>query len=353
VEVEQMVTETADYVIGVDTHAGSHTLALVEASSGVLVGQFELPASRAGYRQALTLARRSARGSRLWAIEGSGCYGAGLCRFLARKQERLLEVDRPRRSGRQRRLKSDALDALRAARAALAGEKLATPRAAGDREALRVLVTTREGAVAVGRDGLNELRALIVTAPAHLRERLAGLPRGRLLKACCELRPRPGTDTQLRATQLALRACARRAAAASTEANELKHEIDTLVQTICPQLLAQPGVGPISAAFVLIAWSHSGRFHSEAGFARLAGSAPIPASSGKLVRHRLDRGGDRKLNRALHTIILSRRRTDTETQTYIARRLSEGKSEREAIRCLKRYLARSLYRLLERSATTA
>lgn len=341
-----MLTEELDVIIGVDTHEASHTLCLVSARTGALVGEHVLPANRSGYRQALSLARRSAR-RRLWALEGTGSYGAGLARFLAGRGERVLEVERPRREGGQSRAKSDPLDALRAARAVIAGAASASPRACGAREALRVLLTTREGAVSVRRGGLNELRALVVCAPEALRERLRGRSPNALVHACLALRPRAEQEPELRATRLALRSCAQRVRSASREAATLEREIALQVEALAPVLLRLHGVGPISAGFVLIAWSHPGRLRSEAAFARLAGAAPIEASSGKTVRHRLDRGGDRRLNRALHTILLCRRRSDPRTRAYIARRVSEGKSEREAVRCLKRYLARHLFRLLE------
>lgn len=348
-----MLAEIADVVIGVDTHRDRHSLALVDGRTGVLLGEAELPACAAGYRRALALARR-VPGSRVWALEGTGSYGAGLARFLNERGERVLEVERPQRTGRSGAAKSDALDALRAARLALARRgELARPRAGGAREALRVLLVTREGAVAVRRAGLNELRALLVTAPSSLRERLAGLGRVRLLDRCAALRPSRARPPELHASLLALRLCARRVEAATDEAATLEREIRTLVEGLAPQLLTQPGVGPISAAQLLVAWSHPGRLRNEAAFARLAGAAPIPASSGQTIRHRLDRGGDRRLNRALHTIVLSRRKHHPPTIAYIARRRSEGKSLREAIRCLKRYLARSLFRLLERTAVPA
>jgi len=348
-----MLTESTDYVIGVDTHAERHAFCLVEARSGRVLDACELPASRRGYRAALRFARRGGRGRRVWALEGSGCYGVGLTRLLERTGERVVEVERPKRRGRDGRCKSDLLDAERAARAVLADQKLAEPRAGGEREALRLLLAVREQEVAVCRAGLNELRALLVTAPDELRERLQGLSRGALVGACARLRRRPGSEPALAACVLALTTCAGRVAEARARAAELEREITRLVRALCPQLLAERGVGPISAGYLLVAWSHKRRRRSEAAFARLAGVAPIPASTGKTIRHRLDRGGDRKLNRALHTILLSRRRTDPDTIAYIERRLSEGKTQRDAIRCLKRYLARSLYRLLERTATTA
>jgi transposase len=341
-----MVTDSLDVVIGVDTHRDAHSLAIVRCVDGVLIAEHELPANRAGYRAALRLGERSGR-RRLWALEGTGSYGAGLARFLAEQGERVCEVERPARQGRRARLKSDSLDALRAARAALAGQALASPRAAGRREALRVLLQTREGAVAVRRAGLNQLRALVVSAPEELRERLRERGRDALVRACTRLRPQRRSKPELYATALALRSCARRVEQATREAAELADELRQLVGELCPQLLSLEGVGPISAAQVLVSWSHQGRLRSEAAFARLAGAPPIPASSGQTVRHRLDRGGDRRLNRALHTIVLSRRRGDAATIAYIARRVSEGKSERDAVRCLKRYLARQLFRLLE------
>jgi transposase len=203
----------------------------------------------------------------------------------------------------------------------------------------------REGALEARRAALCQLRALIVTAPADLREQLRALTRARLLRRCSRMRA--GATLERRGTRLSLRLLARRIQLLTAEERALKREIAALVERIAPPLLAQPGVGPITAGQVLVAWSHRGRLRSEAAFARLAGAPPIPASSGMVVRHRLDRGGDRQLNRALHTIIVSRRKHHAPTIAYIERRLDEGKSVRDAIRCLKRYLARSLFRVLE------
>jgi transposase len=349
-EVKEMVADSFDVVIGVDTHRDSHALAFVCCRGGALLEERLLAANRAGYRAALCAARRCGA-RRLWALEGSGCYGAGLARFLQERGEQVLEVERAARQGSRGRLKTDPLDAVRAARAALAGEALARPRAAGSREALRVLLATREAAVAVRRAGLNQLRALVVSAPERLRDQLRGRSRGALIRACTQLRPQRRQQAQLYATALALRSCARRVEQATREADELERELSLLVSELAPQLLSLDGVGPISAAQVLVSWSHPGRLKSEAAFARLSGTPPIPASSGQRIRHRLDRGGDRKLNRALHTIILCRRRRDPATRAYITRRLSEGKSERDAIRSLKRYLARQIFRLLEAMPT--
>jgi transposase len=346
-----MLADEVAFVVGVDTHADSHALAVVDAVSQRTSGVFTIAASRRGYRQALRVACRRAPGRRCWALEGSGCYGAGLARFLAERGEQVLEIERPRRQGRHGRLKSDALDAERAARQVLAGLSGAIPRLAAETQALRALLTTRQGAVTACTAAVNELRALIITGPAELRERLQGLSEARLLRACLGLRP-GSSDSERAACALALRSLARRVRQLRAEADMLERELEQRLRTLAPQLLAQPGVGPISAAAILIAWSRPGRLRSEAAFARLAGTAPIPASSGKTIHHRLDRGGDRQLNRALHTIMLSRQRLDPHTQAYIARRVSEGKTRREAVRSLKRYLARNIYRTLEAIPTT-
>jgi transposase len=344
-EVPVMLADELDYVIGVDTHRDAHALAVVAArSGGVVVLEPALAACPRGYRRTLALAQAHAAGARAFAIEGTGAYGAGLARFLVKRGERVLEVERPARA-RALRGKSDVLDAVRAARGMLGEEKPAQPRAGGERAQLQALVRVREGAVAARRAALCQLRALIVTAPAGLREQLRALTRARLLRRCTTLRP--GRAPEERGTRLALRLLARRIQLLDAEERALKREIAALVQKLAPPLLAQAGIGPISAAQVVAAWSHPGRLRSEAAFARLAGTPPIPASSGRVLRHRLDRGGDRQLNRALHTVIVSRRKHHQPTIAYIERRISEGKSTREAVRCLKRYLARHLYRLLE------
>jgi transposase len=345
-----MLAEQTDYVIGVDTHRDRHSAAIL-TSSGGLVDEKSAAADRIGYTTLLAWARRRGDGRRVWAIEGSGSYGAGLAAFLDRRGERVVEIGRRVRRSGPSRAKSDPLDAIEAAREALSQSRLSVPRAAGEREALRVLVTTREGAVLARTAAINQLRALIVAAPEPLRTSLRSLSFAELVAHCARLRP-GARDATSRASALALRSTARRIQALSTEARQLTREIAQLVDSAAPALLDEPGVGPISAARILIAWSHHGRFHSEAAFAMLAGASPIPASSGRTVRHRLNRGGDRQLNRALHTITLSRRTTHPATRDYIDRRTREGKTAREINRCLKRYLARHLYRLLERSAMT-
>lgn len=347
-----MVTKLVDYVVGVDTHRDEHTLALVEAATGAVVAQRAVAAKGHGYAQALRFAQQHADATRVWAIEGAGHYGAGLARYLSQRGETVLEVGRSARSERRLHGKDDQLDAVRAARAALSAEPLPQPRAGERREALRLLLVARSSAVDVRREALAQLRSVIVTAPGHLREELRELPVGRLLKRCSQLRQTTADPAEL-AARLVLRTLARRIVAATTEADELEHQIRAHVRALAPQLLDEPGVGPIVAAQLLVAWSHRGRVRSEAAFARLAGVAPVPASSGQTVRHRLSRGGDRQLNRALHTIVLHRRQYDPQTRAYIARRITEGKSRRDATRLLKRYLARHLYRLLQQEPTMA
>ena len=210
-----------------------------------------------------------------------------------------------------------------------------------------MLLLTRRSAVDVRRVALVQLRSLIVTAPDELRNELRALPLGKLLQRCSRFRRSSSRRPDQLATILVLRSLAQRIQTATHEADQLEREILAHVRALAPELLDEPGVGPIVAAQVIVTWSHRDRLRSEAAFARLAGVAPLPASSGLTIRHRLSRGGDRQLNRALHTVILHRRQHDQATKDYIARRVAEGKTTRDAIRLLKRYLARHLYRLLQ------
>jgi transposase len=341
-----MLADELDYVIGVDTHRDEHVVAVVTAPAGAVVAGKTARANARGYRDLLCLAERYAAGRRAWAIEGTGSYGAGLTRYLAERGETVLEVSRTPRTERRLRGKDDTLDAARTAHSALAADTLARPRAGERREALRLLLVARRSAVDVRREALTQLRAVIVTAPERLRQELRGLPVGKLLDRCSRLRRTHSTVDEL-ATRLVMRSLARRIQAATLEADALERELLTHVRALAPALLDEPGVGPVVAAQLIVAWSHRGRLRSEACFARLAGVAPLPASSGQTQRHRLSRGGDRQLNRALHTIALHRRHHDPATRDYIGRRIAEGKSRRDATRLLKRYLARHLYRLLE------
>jgi transposase len=315
-----MLADQLDYVIGVDPHRDTHALAIVDVRSGGVEFETSVAASSSGYARALELAKAHAPGRRAFAIEGTGSFGAGLTRFLTKHDERVLEVGRLRRERRSGG-KTDALDAVRAARSVLAQTQPAEPRAGGEREALRALMAAREGAVNARRAGLCQLRDLLITTPEPLRSELRPLTRAQLLRRLTAVRPQRHRDVELRGALQALRAVARRV-------EQLTRE-------------------------VLLSWSHRGRIRSEAAFARLAGCAPIPASSGQTIRYRLDRSGDRRLNRALHMILVTRRRAHPPTIAYIDRRTRDGKTSREAIRCLKRYLARNLYRLLEHTPTPA
>jgi transposase len=347
-----MLADQLDCVVGVDPHRDTHALAIVDVRTGGIVFETTVAASSVGYARALELAREQAPGRRAFAVEGSGSFGAGLTRFLSGEGERVLEVGRLRRERRSGG-KTDALDAIRAARSVLSQTRPAEPRAGGEREALRALMAAREGAVNARRAGLCQLRDLLITTPEPLRSELRPLTRAQLVRRLTAMRPQRHRDLELRGAVQALRSVAGRVRQLNVEERELAAEIETITRKLAPQLLEQPGVGPLAAAQILISWSHRGRIRSEAAFARLAGSAPIPASSGQTIRYRLDRSGDRRLNRALHMILVTRRRAHPPTIAYINRRIQEGKSRREASRCLKRYLARSLYRLLEHGAPLA
>ena len=220
------------------------------------------------------------------------------------------------------------------------------PRARGAREAIRVLLGCRHSAKTARTAAVNELKALVVTCHPDLRQQLRGHSLARLLKAIDRLEG--STDVEVTATIAAMGSLAGRITALGVEVRDLDRQLGALITATAPQLRAEPGVGVVTAAQVLVSWSHPGRCRSEAAFARLGGVAPVPANSGQIqTRHRLNRGGDRALNRALHLVIITRSRAHQPTRDYIARRVADGKTPREARRCLKRYLARHLYRLLE------
>jgi len=340
------LADTIDGVIGVDPHRDSLAAAITDPVGGVLA-QTSVSADAAGYQQLLAFARVQVPGRRCWAVEGAGSYGAGLAGFLQVRGELVVEVGRPKRPARRGGAKSDALDAVRAARHALIEDHPLSPRRRGDRQALRVLLATRHGACRAKVSATNQLKALIVGAPEELRAELRGLASSQQIARCAALRDRPARSLEHRMTIRALRTTARRIQLLAAEAAELRTELERLVAAVAPWLLELPGVGPISAAQILVSWSHAGRLRSDAAFAALAGANPIPASSGQVIRHRLNRGGDRQLNRALHTIVLARLRDDPATRAYAARRRAEGKSARDIRRCLKRAIARQLFKLLE------
>ncbi len=347
-----MLAEDVDHVIGVDTHRDSHTAAVLD-TTGAVLAESTVPADAFGYKRVLAFGRSYAPERRAWAIEGTGSFGAGLTTYLLEQGEWVVEIDRPARPARRNGAKSDELDAARAALEALSREHLAQPRRRGDREAIRVLLTTRHGTVVARTKAICHLKALLVSAPEGIRLHFRNMTTDEQLVRCARLRTLPSQTTEHRCTILALRSTARRALALEGDASDLESEIQRLVCDIAPGLLAEPGVGPISAAQILCSWSHHGRIRSEAAFAALGGVAPIPASSGQTMRHRLNRGGDRQLNRALHTIVLSRLLHHPETRAYAARRKAEGRTPREIKRCLKRHLARRLFKLLGASAEGA
>lgn len=347
-----MLADQVDAVIGVDTHKRTHTAAVVTPIGGLL-DHATVPTDASGARRVLAFAREQAPGRRVWAVEGTGSYGAGLTTFLLEQGEWVVEIDRPKRPARRNGAKSDQLDALRAAREALSRDHLTQPRRRGDREAIRVLLCTREGAILSRTRAILLLHGLVVNAPEGIRDRLRRLGTDALVARCARLRTGSARSTEHQATITALRSAGRRALALEAEAAELEGALGLIVARCAPELLAERGVGVMSAARILNAWSHVGRIRSEAAFAMLAGASPIPASSGETVRHRLNRSGDRQLNRALHTIVLSRLQHDAETRAYAARRRTEGRTDREIKRCLKRFVARRRSRLLEGSEKAA
>lgn len=340
------IAELIDGTIGVDTHRDTLAAAAV-TPVGVVLGQEQVTADAGGYRRLLTFGRTQIPGRRRWALEGTGSFGAGLTAFLTENGESVVEVCRVKRSVPRGGRKTDALDAIRAAREATIAEHPVAPRARGEREALRVLTATRRGAVVAKTAAINHLKALIITAPESLRAEVRAMGSKAQISYCARLRDRPAQPLEHRMTVRALRATANRIQALREEADQLEADIATLVGVMAPQLLELTGVGPITASKVLISWSHPGRFRSEAAFAAFSGTSPIPASSGLSTRYRLNRGGDRELNSALHTIALVRARIDPATRAYTARRTQEGKTPREIRRCLKRAIARQLFKSLE------
>jgi transposase len=339
------LADVIDVVIGVDTHKHTHTAAVV-TGAGACLETHTVNADPDGYAALVELAEAHSP-VRAWAIEGTGSYGAGLVRHLQARGEWVIELDRPHRPARRHGAKSDAIDAERAARDALARGDHGEPRAGGRRAALAALLAARRSAVQGAGDAQRQLQALITTAPECLRGRFAGQSTAVMVTTAARLRVSTSWDVETRTIAQVLRSLARRSLELSAEVDAHSDAITAIVQGWRPDLLALAGVGPIVAAVVLCAWSHPGRVRDDAAFAMLAGACPIPASSGLTNRHRLNRSGDRQLNRALHVIALTRLRHDPATRAYAARRQAEGKTDREIRRCLKRYIARQLYRQLE------
>ncbi len=332
----------AGVVIGIDTHRDQHVAVAIE-DRGVRLGEKSVATNTCGYEE---LERWSCRLGevRAFGIEGTGSYGAGVARFMASQGYKVIEVNRPDRSVRYRKGKSDPTDAEMAARAVLAGVADATPKTGeGEVEMIRMLKSARDSAVKTRTQAANQMKALVVTAPAELRDMLDGLTTSILAKQCRDFRL-SSLDNPKMAAKYALRSLARRYRQLSDEVRDLDSEIVRLTQSVAPSLVDAFGVGPTTAATLLkTAGSNPDRLHSEAAFASLCGVKPIPASSGKTNRHRLNRGGDRQANAALYRIVIVRLRFDPRNRAYMQRRTAEGMSKRDVIRCLKRYVAREVY----------
>jgi transposase len=322
-------TQAARITIGVDTHLDVHVAHAID-QLGRTVATSHIPTTPAGYQTLLAWAQELGQPI-AWGIEGTSSYGAGLARFLASHDQHVVEVNRPDRAARRAKGKSDPLDAAAAARAVQAGRASGTPKAGtGQVEAIRALRVARHGAVKARTAAVNALKGLVVTAPAELRQQLRGLPRAKLVAACASL-PASAADGQT----IAIGSLAGRIHALAAEIALLDQQLDRLVATAAPSLVALFGVGTDSAGALLVAaGDNPQRLHCEAALAALCGVSPVQASSGKTSRHRLNRGGDRQANAALYRIAIVRLRHDPSTQAYLARRSTQGKSKREVIRCL-------------------
>jgi transposase len=350
--------EAVEVIGGVDTHLDTHTVAAVD-QLGRLLGHAQFPATIAGYRRLLGWLQDFGVVAAV-GVEGTGSYGAGLARFLGSVRVEVVEIDRPNRRTRRRRGKSDPLDAEAAARAVLAKTATETPKArTGPVEAIRVLRVARRGAIKARTAASNTLRQLVVTAPESLRAQLTGLTTDQLIDAASRLRrttQRAASADQLadptQATRLALRRLAQRCQQLTAEITAADTDLDTLLNQTAPALLERCGVGPTVAGQLLVtAGDNPHRLHTDASFAALCGAAPIPASSGRTDRHRLNRGGDRAANSALYTIAIVRMRYHQPTRDYVTRRTAQGLTKKEIIRCLKRAIARELLPLIRQALT--
>jgi transposase len=333
---------------GVDTHSRAHHAAVIDRT-GRILGDREFPATAAGYRALLVWLRSFGIVVKI-GVEGTGSYGAGLARYLTSQAVPLVEVDRPDRTTRRGKGKSDPIDAIAAAQAALNGRANATPKTrTGVVEAIRALRVARSGAIKARTAAMNQLHGLIIAAPQHLRDELGTQSTAKRIASCAALtvdNTAHRTDPD-NATRAALRAIAHRIQHLNAEIRAADKQLRPLVTTTAPRLLALPGVGPeVAGQLLTTAGDNPDRLHSEAALARLCGVAPIPASSGRTDRHRLHRGGDRAANAAFYTIALSRLRHDPRTQDYARRRTQQGLSKKEIIRCLKRYIVRDVYNAL-------
>ena len=339
-------------VIGIDTQQEQHVAVAIDRQ-GVRLGERQAAATTSGYRD---LERWSSNLGTIHAfgIEGTGSYGAGIARFLTGLGYSVVEVNRPDRSTRFRKAKSDPTDAEMAARAVLAGVADAIPKSGqGEVEMIRMLKSAKDSAVKARTQAINQMKALIVTAPASLRETLDGLSVSTLATRCRSFRVH-GLSDPMSAVKYALLSLACRHRQLSEEIRNLKAQLTQLIGTASPTLINIVGVGPDTAATLLIAaGSNPERLRSEAAFPALCGVCPIPASSGKTNRHRLNRGGDRQVNAALRRIVVVRLRCDLRTKEYMRRRTGEGMSKPEVMRCLKRYVAREIFSHLQTPAGLA
>ena len=346
--MKDSLQETARIVGGVDTHKDLHVAAVVDEGDQVL-GTHCFASTRQGYRQMVSWMRSFGDLTRV-GVESTGSYGAGLLRHLQAAGVEVLEVTAPDKQDRRRRGKDDDLDAQNAAHAAYAGKRVVTPRTRdGMIEALRVLKVCRKTAVAARRGALQMIHNTIVCAPDELRDSLRRLTRMRLIRTLAAWRPDLSDFRNVSsAYRISLKSLGRRYLELHDEIADLDVMIGAIVDELAPLLVQRNSIGHGSAAQLLLtAGDNPDRIRSEASFAALCGVSPVPASSGKVKRHRLNRGGDRAANSALHIIAIGRLRTDARTKTYVARKIAEGHSKLEAIRCLKRYLAREVYRLIQ------
>ncbi len=334
---------------GVDTHKDLHVAAIVDECDRVLGAQ-SFSTTRQGYRQMLAWMGSFGEVQRI-GIESTGSYGAGLLRFVQKAGIKVLEVTTPDRHDRRRRGKNDDLDAQNAAHAAFAGQRTVTPRSRdGMVESLRVLSACRKTAVAARRVALQMIQNTIVCAPDGLRDLLRGMTRMQLIRTLAAWRPDLTAYRDVEAAyRITFKSLARRYLELHDEIADLDVMISAIVDDLAPDLVARNSIGHIGAAQLLLtAGDNPERLRSEASFAALCGTSPVPASSGKTIRHRLNRGGDRHANSALHIIAIGRLRTDPNTKTYVAKRVAEGHSKLEAIRALKRYIAREVFGVITR-----
>jgi transposase len=328
-------SDPVEVVLGVDTHLDFHVAVALD-QLGRNLGVLSVPRTKRGYESLIRWARRFGYVGQA-GLEGTGSYGAGLARHLRAQGVEVLEVERPKRRHLRRKGKSDPIDAEAAARAVLAGETAGVAKSGdGGVEMIRLLKAARRSAVKARTQAANQLRAFRVTATEELGCRLRGFSTRTLVAAALRFRPGGHPENAEEATRFAMRSVARRYRALSEEIADLDVQLGRLVAEVAPGLTVLCGVGTDHAATLLaVAGDNPERLRSEASFANLCGVAPIPASSGKVLRHRLSRGGNRDANRALHLICVVRMRIDARTCEYVARRTAEGKNRREIMRCLK------------------